>query len=128
LADDQRDFLVATARLLEPDYDVVGTACNGQAAVEESRRLAPDVLVIDISMPLLNGIEAAKQVSASGLCPRIVMLTVHEGKEFVRGALLAGAQGYVVKSRLVDDLPIALAEVMAGRKFVSRFSAEPHVV
>jgi DNA-binding NarL/FixJ family response regulator len=126
LADDNDDFLVAATRLLEPEFEVVATVGDGQALIDEAERLDPDLLVLDISMPLLNGIEAVRQLRASGSQAKVVFLTVHEDADYVRAALLAGAQGYVVKSRLVTDFPLALNEVLQGRSFISLFdSAQP---
>ena len=121
LADDNDEFLSVTTHLLEPEFDVVATVGNGQAAVDEVGRLKPDVLVLDISMPVLNGIETARRLSTAGVQTKIVFLTVHEDLDYVRTARVAGATGYVFKSRLVVDLPMALREVMAGRFFVSSF-------
>jgi DNA-binding NarL/FixJ family response regulator len=119
LADDHQDFLAATARFLEPEFDVVETVGNGQALVEESPRLDPDLLVVDIAMPILNGIEAARRLTAAGSRAKIVFLTVHADEDYVRAAQAAGGSGYVVKSRLATDLPLAMREALAGRFFVS---------
>src|SRR5262245_47983688 len=119
LADDNDDFRSVAARVLEAEFDVVATVGDGQAAIEEAARLKPDVLVLDISMPVVNGIEAARQLRAAGDQARIVILTVHEDPDFVRSAHQAGAEGYVVKSRLASDLLVAMNEVLAGRTFVS---------
>ena len=119
LADDHQDFLEAVARLLEPEFEVVQTAGDGQRLIDEAARLEPDVLVLDISMPVLNGIEAARQLRGAGSRAKIVFLTVHQDPDYVRGALEAGALGYVAKSRLASDLPLALREALAGRSFVS---------
>ena len=119
LADDNDDFRSVAARVLEAEFDIVATVGDGQAAIEETARLKPEVLVLDISMPVLNGIEAARQIRAAGDQARIVILTVHEDPDFVRSARQAGAEGYVVKSRLACDLLVALKEVLAGRTFVS---------
>jgi DNA-binding NarL/FixJ family response regulator len=119
LADDHHDFLAAAARLLEPEFEVVQTVGDGQALLAEAARLEPDVLVLDISMPVLNGIEAARRLRGAGSRAKVVFLTVHQDPDYVRGALAAGALGYVVKSRLVSDLALALREALAGRSFVS---------
>lgn len=119
LADDQGAFLAVTARLLEPQYEVVKTVDNGQALLDEAARLEPDVVVLDISMPVLEGIEAARRMRAAGSPAKIVVLTVHEDPDYVRAALAAGAQGYVVKGRMATDLLLALSEALAGKSFVS---------
>ncbi len=119
LADDNEDFLRVAARLLESEFEVVGTARDGQTLIEEVAHLQPDILVLDISMPGMTGIEAARQVRKAGCRAPIVFLTVHGDSDYVSAAFLAGGQGYVVKCRLASDLLIALKEVMAGRSFVS---------
>ena len=119
LADDHADFLAAAARLLEPEFEVVGTVSDGQAMVEEAFRLEPDLLVLDIGMPALNGIEAARQLRADGCHAKIVFLTVHDDGDYACAAQEASGLGYVVKSRLASDLKLALREALAGRSFVS---------
>jgi len=119
LADDHQSFLAVVTRLLEPEFEVVKTVGDGEALIDEAAKLAPDVIVLDISMPKLNGIEAARQLKATGSRAKIVFLTVHEDMDYVRGALAAGAHGYVVKPRLASDLLPALREVLASGWFVS---------
>jgi DNA-binding NarL/FixJ family response regulator len=119
LADDHEDFLAIEARLLEQEFDVVKTVGDGRALLEATARLKPEVLVIDISMPVINGIDAARRLQASGCRARIVFLTVHDDPDYVRAALAAGALGYVVKCRLASDLLLAMKEALAGRSFVS---------
>ena len=121
LADDNDAFIVAATKVLEPEYDVVASVRDGQAAIDETLRMEPDVVVLDVSMPVLNGIETARRLTAAGSRSKIIFLTVHEDRDFVRSAISAGATGYVVKSRLAIDLPLALKEVLQGRSFVSRF-------
>lgn len=106
-------------RELEPEFDVIASVANGQAAVEAGARLAPDVLVLDISMPVLDGLQAARKIRTSGSDVPIVFLTVHEDSDFAEAAFAAGAQGYVVKSRFATDLVHAVREALAGRRFVS---------
>jgi DNA-binding NarL/FixJ family response regulator len=126
LADDHKDFLAATARLLKPEFEVVKTVGDGQALLEEAARLQPDILILDISMPVLNGIQATRQLRAAGSCAKIVFLTVHQDPEYVQAALAAGAQGYVAKCQLATDLLLALREAQAGRSFISpSISLEP---
>ncbi len=121
LADDHPHFPEMEERLLEPEFEVVGKVCNGQALVEEAMRLRPEVIVTDISMPILNGIEAADRLKESGCNSRIVFLTVHSDTEFVRRCLSAGAFGYVPKSRIASELVPAIREALAGNIFVSRY-------
>ncbi len=119
LADDHGDFLAAVARHLEPHFEVLKTVGNGQALVDEATRLEPDVVVLDISMPVLNGIEAARKLKATGSSARIVFLTVHADPDYVNAAFGTGALGYVLKSGLASDLLPCLKEALVGRSFVS---------
>ena len=119
LADDRPDVLEAVASLLEPRYQVVGVVRDGEALVDIVERLKPDLVVTDISMPSLSGIEAVTRLVESGNTPAIVFLTVHEDADFVRACLKTGALGYVVKSRLATDLMPAIQEALAGGIFVS---------
>lgn len=119
LADDHRAFCESVAALLELDFEVLGTVSNGAEMLAEAQRLKPDLVVIDISMPVLDGIEAARQLRASNSQAKVVFLTVHDGPEFVRACLATGALGYVVKRRLTTDLIPAIQEVLAGHRFLS---------
>jgi DNA-binding NarL/FixJ family response regulator len=119
LADDHKEIRDRAVRLLEPEFEVVGTVADGDALVSASAQLKPDVCVIDISMPLLSGIEAAIKLRKSGSKARIVFLTVNEDSDFVRAALRTGALGYVVKSRMASDLCAAINSAISGHLFVS---------
>ena len=119
LADDHEAMLERVAGLLKTECDVVGTATDGQQALEAARDLKPDVLVIDISMPVMNGIETAHHLKKAGVDVRIVFLTVHDDPDFAREALEAGALGYVIKPRIASDLVAAIKEAHAGRLFLS---------
>jgi DNA-binding NarL/FixJ family response regulator len=119
LADDHEEFLAAVVRLLEPHFEVVRTVGNGQALLEEAARLQPELIVLDISMPVLNGLETAKRLRALGSSAQIVFLTVHADLDYVHAAFAAGALGYVLKSELASDLLSCLREALVGRPFVS---------
>jgi DNA-binding NarL/FixJ family response regulator len=106
-------------RVLEPEFDVVGTVADGQALLDEFTRTQPDVLLVDISMPVLNGIEAVTQLRKQGLTAPVVFLTVEEGSNWVRAALRAGGQGYVIKMSMAAELKGAISDACAGRVFVS---------
>ncbi len=110
--------------MLKPFFNVVGTASDGKAAVEAEDRLHPDVVILDISMPVMSGIDAAKQMRKQGSKARIVFLTVHEDTDILAAAKAAGGKGYVVKSRLGTDLIPAIQDALAGKDFVSKFSPE----
>lgn len=119
LADDHESVLVRLSSLLR-EFDVVGTARNGKEAVAEVQRLDPDVLVIDISMPVLNGLQAASQLQAMHCRTKVVFLTIHEDKDFAAAAFAAGASGYVVKSRMSSDLIPAVRDVLQGHQYISQ--------
>ena len=119
LADDHAEFLGLAKRLIESEFDVLKTLADGRAVVEEIAALAPDLVVLDISMPGLSGIEIAERLQAAGRHERIVFLTVHEDRDYVRSALAAGGLGYVVKDRITSDLIPALRAALCGQQFVS---------
>lgn len=120
LADDHPRFPEMEARLLEAEFEVVGKVGNGQALIEEAMRLKPDVIVTDISMPILDGIEAVDRLKESGSTSRIVFLSVHSDTDFVRRCLSAGALAYVVKSRIASELVPAIRQALAGNTFISQ--------
>jgi len=119
LVDDQEEVRLAIANLLEAEFDVIGTAENGQAAVDLVPVLSPDVLVLDVCMPVLNGIEVAAQLRKSGSAPKVVFLTVNEDPDFVDAALSTGAFGYVLKGSAGEDLIPAIHQAVEGKRFVS---------
>jgi DNA-binding NarL/FixJ family response regulator len=119
LADDHPLLLKAVVNLLEPTFEVVGRVGDGKSLFESAMKLQADVIVSDISMPILNGIEAANKLKASGCRSKIVFLTVHSDPEFVRACQATGALGYVVKSQMAIDLVPAIREALAGRIFIS---------
>jgi DNA-binding NarL/FixJ family response regulator len=119
VADDQAAVIEQVIRELEPEFEIVGCVTDGQAAVEAVVRLAPDVLVLDISMPVQSGLEAARAIAGRDSKTRIVFLTIHEDLDFAQAALAVGALGYIVKSHLTTELVPAVREALAGRRFVS---------
>jgi DNA-binding NarL/FixJ family response regulator len=119
LADDHEAFLAVERRLLEPEFEVVDAVRDGRAALDATVELAPDLLVLDLSMPVMDGIAAARSLRTTGSRTRVVILTVHSDPDYVRAAFSAGALGYVVKWRLASDLILALRDALAGRPFVS---------
>jgi DNA-binding NarL/FixJ family response regulator len=119
LADDQREILETVARLLKDEFDVIVTVANGERAIEAAVRLAPDLVVLDISMPVLNGIDAAACLKESGSRAKVIFLTVHEDPYIAEAALSVGARGYVLKERLASDLIPAIRQVLHDRIFVS---------
>ncbi len=119
LADDHPGLLQCIEGMLAGEFDIIGLATDGKAALETALNLNPDVLVLDVTMPLMDGLEAARRLKEAGSDARIVFLTIHQDADFLRTALEIGAEGYVVKCRLASDLILAVREVLAGRKFVS---------
>lgn len=119
LADDHAEFLAAVVRHLEPHFDVVRTVGNGQLLLDAAARLTPDVIVLDISMPVMNGIEAVRRLKAAGSPAKIVFLTVHADQDYVSAALGSGALGYVLKSDLASDLLPCLREALLDRSYIS---------
>ena len=107
------------ARVLETMHDVVGAVGDGLSLLESAARLDPDVIVLDITMPGIDGFGAARSLKRAGCRSRLVFLTVHEDPDFAREAFALGADAYVVKSRLASDLLTAIQDSSAGRKFVS---------
>lgn len=120
LADDNAAVLDQVTRALEKDYDIVGAVSLGEAILPECLRLKPDVIVLDISLGDVNGLDVARELRESGNVSKIVFLTVHEDFDFVNAAIGAGAMAYVVKSRLSKDLTSAIDAVLSGKLFFSR--------
>ena len=119
LADDHRIVIDGLRHLLEPDFEVVGNVEDGRALVKESRKLKPDIIVADISMPLLNGIEAARQVKEILPVTKIIFLTMHPDVVYAARAFEAGASGYVLKHSASDELVTAIKSVLQGRTYVT---------
>ncbi|MCS7026577.1 MAG: response regulator transcription factor [Bryobacteraceae bacterium] len=119
LADDHQIVLDGLCSLLEPEFHLLGTATNGRELIEQARALDPDVIVADISMPLLNGIEAVRKLREEGVRARVVFLTMHPDATYVSRALEAGASGYVLKHSASDELVVAIREALAGRTYLS---------
>lgn len=106
-------------RLLSCDYKIVGTVADGKALLEAVETARPDVLILDIAMPLITGIEAAQILRTRGSQSKIIFLTVHEDPELVRAARELGALGYVAKERMLFDLPAAIKSALKGKVFTS---------
>jgi len=119
LADDHQAMLETVSRVLAVDFDIVGTVGDGEQAVQAVVSLDPDVVVLDISMPVMNGFEAASCLRQSGARAKVIFLTAQTNQDFVSAAFSAGALGYVLKTRLMTDLVPAVREVLEGRTFAS---------
>ena len=119
LADDNEMILARVRGVLGEDFDIVGAVGTGQDAIAEVQRLKPDVLVIDISMPILTGLEAVTRLRFKSQT-KTVFLTVHEDPEVVAAAFEAGASAYVTKSHLTTDLIPAIREALEGGRYISQ--------
>ena len=120
LADDHQAVVEKVRSVLGEDFEIVGAVADGNQAVDAVRVLDPDVLVIDISMPVLDGLQAAARLQKANCRAKIIFLTIHEDQDYVAAALHVGASGYVTKSRLTADLVPAIRAALQGRTFVSQ--------
>jgi DNA-binding NarL/FixJ family response regulator len=118
-ADDNRQVRDKVVQLLNPDFEVVGTAGDGKAALDLVLLLEPEIIVLDISMPVMSGMETAAEMKKNGSKTKVVFLTVHDDPDFVKAALNVGASGYVVKSQMAVDLLAAIWAACEGKKFIS---------
>lgn len=119
LVDDNEAMLSRAAAALKYCCNVIGSAKDGRSAIDAALTLRPDVIVLDISMPGMNGFEVASRLREAGSSAALVFLTVHDEEDIILAAKAAGAIGYVVKPRLGSDLTLAVQEARAGRPFVS---------
>jgi DNA-binding NarL/FixJ family response regulator len=124
VADDQTRILEAVTELLEESFDVIGVVSDGRTALEATLALEPDLVVLDISMPVMNGIEVAREIRRCSSKAKIVFLTVHEDAQILAGCLAAGGLGYIIKDLMNSDLIPAMNDALSDRAFVSRFSSE----
>ena len=119
LADDHRILAEGLRSLLVPEFDLIGVVEDGRAMVEAAKALKPDVIIADISMPQLNGIEALEEVRKFIPNVRVIFLTMHRDVAYARRALEAGAVGFVVKHAALDELVLAVRAAAQGRIFVT---------
>jgi DNA-binding NarL/FixJ family response regulator len=119
LADDHKIILDGLRSLLEPDFDIAGMVEDGRALVSTAQKLSPDVIVVDISMPLLNGIEAISQIKKIDPHVKVVFLTMHPDVTYAIRAFEAGASGYVLKHSASSELITAIHEAIRGRTYVT---------
>jgi DNA-binding NarL/FixJ family response regulator len=125
VADDLTTVLTAVSALLRDSFDVVSLVSDGNAALEQTLKLQPDLVVLDISMPSMSGIEVARELRKRGNRAKIVFLTVHEDTDILATCLSAGGLGYVLKVLMDTDLIPAINEALAGRVFVSHLASQP---
>ena len=119
VADDHTFVAEACVKLLEPEFEVVGTVADGQALLAAVPELKPDVIVLDIGMPLLNGLEAGKRIKKAVRAVRIVYLTMNTDKGIALEAFRGGASGYLLKTSAGAELVTAVREVLKGKKYIS---------
>ena len=119
MADDHSLVLAGLRRLVEEEGDVVGTVEDGRALVEEAQRLRPDLILLDISMPLLNGLDAARQLTKLVPDSKLIVLTVHTTPTYVTEAFKAGAVGYLVKQSATAELKLAIQAVLSGQHYMT---------
>lgn len=119
LVDDHRLFIDGLRRLLEPELEIVGTLDSGEALQEAVITLRPDVVLLDISMPLRNGFDAARQLRQLGERCKLIFVTMHEDPDYVREAFRVGASGYVLKRGAGDELLHAIRQVLQGDVYVT---------
>ncbi len=119
VADDHQIVAEGLRRLLEPTYELVALVENGREMVAAAKKLKPDVIVVDISMPLLNGIDAVSEIRNAGIQAKIIYLTMHLEANYARRALALGASAYVLKHSASSELLFAIQQALAGRCFVT---------
>jgi DNA-binding NarL/FixJ family response regulator len=124
LADDHTLLLGAFEKLLSEDCDVVGQVSDGRALVEAAEELKPDIVVLDISMPLLNGLEAGRQIKRKLPSTKLVFVTMNEDTDLAADAFRAGASGYLLKQSATSELMAAIRQVMDGRSYVTPLITE----
>jgi DNA-binding NarL/FixJ family response regulator len=122
VADDHQALLQRIVALLASEFTVVGTVTDGQQLVDAEAALCPDVIVVDISMPGLNGLEASALIRCRGSRATIVYLTAHDEWDIIEAAWAAGGLGYVIKAAIARDLVPAVHAALEGRRFVSQIA------
>jgi DNA-binding NarL/FixJ family response regulator len=128
LVDDHRKVLEIVAGLLAADFDILAAASSGREALDLSLHLDPDLIVLDITMPELDGIQTLRELRRIGSRAKVVLLTLHESDALVTDAIRSGANGFVVKTRIHSDLISAIDHALAGRLFVPSITSLPDVV
>ena len=119
IADDHKMFAQGLAGLLEDEFDLVGSVENGQALIDAAVRLKPDLIIVDISMPVLNGLDAVRRLYQGNTNAKVVFLTMHADTRLLREAFQCGGVGYVLKQSAGEELLFALRQVMSGQNYIS---------
>jgi DNA-binding NarL/FixJ family response regulator len=119
LGDDHALILDGLRSALQPEHEIVGLAKDGRALVQAAEKLKPDLIVLDISMPLLNGFEAAKQIKKNLPSTKLIFLSQHLDPAYLKNALRLGASGYVLKSGAIEELQVAIKAVLKGETYIT---------
>jgi DNA-binding NarL/FixJ family response regulator len=119
LADDHTLVVQGISKLLEEHFDLVGTAPDGRAALEAASTLRPDVMLLDVSMPLLNGVDTAREIRKLSPDTKLVMLTMHADPMYAIESFRAGCSAYLLKRSAASELVFAMGEVLAGRRYIT---------
>jgi DNA-binding NarL/FixJ family response regulator len=119
LADDHTLVLDGLRKILEPECEVVGAVEDGRSLLAAAKQLQPDIILLDISMPLLNGVEAARRLRSAAPGAKVIFVTMHADATYVAGAFRAGASGYVLKRCASLELLKAINHVLSGREYVT---------
>jgi DNA-binding NarL/FixJ family response regulator len=128
IAEDHQLVLDGIRKVVEEQFEVVGTATNGRDAITLATGHSPDIMLLDIALPLLNGLDAARQIKRVKSGIRLIFVTIQNNRDYVREAFEAGASGYVLKQAASSELLTAIQEVFSGRFFLSSILAEKFLV
>lgn len=124
IADDHKLFVEGIRKILEPEFEVIGSVGDGRELIERAAFACPDAILIDISMPLVNGIDAVRRLRKAGCSSKLVILTMHADVEFASEALEAGANGFLLKHCEPEEILTSLREVLLGRQYVAEQLAD----
>ncbi len=119
IADDHKLVAEACKNLLEPEFDVVGLVADGRALLQAAAELRPDVVIVDIAMPQLNGLDAGEQIKQKNRAIKLIYLTMNVGPDVAAEAFRRGASGYVLKHCTADELIVAVRRVLRGESYLS---------
>lgn len=119
LADDHKMFSQGLQSLLEDEFDLVGAVADGEALAEAAVRLEPDVIIVDISMPVMNGFDSVRKLKQQGVDAKIIFLTMHADDRLLAEAFRCGGAGYVLKQSAGEELIEGIRQVMLGKKYVT---------
>lgn len=125
MADDHSIFLAGVRKLIEDQCEVVGTVENGRALLEAAERLKPELILLDISMPLLNGLEAARHLRKTLPEAKLLFLTMHASSRYATEAFKVGAHGFLLKQSAASELPQAIDSVLKGKHYLTPSIAKP---